>query len=99
MNKYKKITRKSSNSSKFDEWISRYHGALYKHALWMMGNKDIAQDVTQEAFFQAWLSIHALKDDEKALPWLLTILRRTVYREQRCQYKNGNADGINLDGQ
>ena len=30
----------------------------------------------------------ALKDEDKALPWLLTILRRTVYREQRCQYRN-----------
>jgi RNA polymerase sigma-70 factor (ECF subfamily) len=29
-----------------------------------------------------------LKDEDKALPWLLTILRRTVYREQRCQYRN-----------
>ena len=54
----------------------------------MVGSQDLAQDMTQEAFYQAWLSIDSLKDESKALPWLLTILRRAVYREQRCQYKN-----------
>jgi len=88
MNNYLKFRRKTSKSAKFDQWINQHHAALYKHALWMVGNKDIAQDVTQETFFQAWLSLHALKDDQKALPWLLTILRRCVYREQRYQYRN-----------
>jgi len=88
MNNYLKFGRKSSKSSKFDDWIHHYHGALYKHALWMVGSHDIAQEMVQEAYFQAWLSMDSLKDEGKALPWLLTILRRTVYREQRCQYRN-----------
>lgn len=45
-------------------------------------------DMVQEAFFQAWLSMESLQDSSKALPWLLTILRRTVYREQRCSYRH-----------
>lgn len=54
----------------------------------MVGSRDVAQEMTQEAFFQAWQSRGSLKDENKVLPWLLTILRRTVYREQRCQYRN-----------
>jgi len=54
----------------------------------MVGSRDVAQEMTQEAFFQAWQSMGSLKDENKVLPWLLTILRRTVYREQRCQYRN-----------
>lgn len=88
MNKLLKWFDKSSKSAKFDDWINRYHKALYKHALWMIGSRDIAQEMTQEAFFQAWLAVDSLKDEDKVLPWLLTILRRTVYREQRCQYRN-----------
>ena len=88
MNKYLKFRRKSTKSSRFGDWIHLYHGALYKHALWMIGSHDIAQEMVQEAYFQAWLSMDSLKDEDKALPWLLTILRRTVYREQRCQYRN-----------
>ena len=45
-------------------------------------------DMVQEAFFQAWLSMESLQDSRKALPWLLTILRRTIYREQRCSYRH-----------
>jgi len=88
MAKFLKWLNKSSQSEKFNDWITRYHGAIYKHALWMVGSSDIAQDMTQDAFYQAWLSMDSLKDEEKVLPWLLTILRRAVYREQRCQYRN-----------
>ena len=43
--------------------------------------------MVQEAFFQAWLAIDSLQNTDKPLPWLLTILRRAIYREQRCQYR------------
>ena len=88
MTKLLKYIRKPSKATKFGDWIHHYHGVLYKHALWMVGSHDIAQEMVQEAYFQAWLSMDSLKDQEKVLPWLLTILRRTVYREQRCQYRN-----------
>ena len=52
----------------------------------MTGNPDNAMDAVQETFYQAWLSIDKLQDKDKILPWLITILRRAVYREQRHQY-------------
>jgi len=64
----------------FEVWIEGHHSALYKHALWMTGRSDVANDCVQETYFQAWKDRKALKDKEKVLPWLLTILRRTVYR-------------------
>lgn len=45
-------------------------------------------DMVQDAFFQAWLSMDTLKDREKALPWLVTILRRVIYKEQRYKYRH-----------
>ena len=53
----------------------------------MTGNPDNAMDAVQETFYQAWLSIDKLQDKDKILPWLITILRRAVYREQRHQYR------------
>ena len=88
MKKLVNFLKKSSNRTNFDDWIRRYHGPLYKHALWMLGSREIAQEMTQEAFFQAWISLDSLKDEAKAFSWLLTILRRAVYREQRSQYRN-----------
>jgi len=83
-----KFFRKASVKAQFDGWISTHHAALYRHALWMTGNRDVADEMVQEAFFQAWAAIDSLKEPDKALPWLLTILRRAIYREQRCQYRH-----------
>ena len=80
--------KKNKNQSLFDLWISRYHAALYKHSLWMTGNAELAADMVQETYYQAWASMESLQEKDKAFPWLLTILRRVVYKEQRYQYKN-----------
>lgn len=65
----------------FEQWIKEYHAGLYRHALWMTGKSDVANDCVQEAYYQAWKSRRSLKEKSKVFPWLLTILRRTVYRE------------------
>ena len=82
------LFKRNTNHKLFNQWIKRYHGVLYQHALWMTGNQDVAADMVQETFYQAWLAIGKLKDNQKALPWLLTILRRATYREYRCQYQH-----------
>jgi len=71
----------------FERMINMHHAALYKHAFWMTGKQEVAADMVQETYFQAWQCINSLKSEDKALPWLLTILRRAVYREQRYQYR------------
>lgn len=78
---------KSSKKKIFNECIEQHNDALYRHALWMIGNKATAFDMVQDTFYQAWISIDTLKDTGKSLAWLLTILRRAIYREQRHQYR------------
>jgi len=82
------IFRKTRLKTTFNQWIDEHSPALYRHALWMTGHQDVATEMVQEAFFQAWNSIETLKDSGKALPWLLTLLRRAVYRQQRYQYRH-----------
>lgn len=83
-----KVWAKYKAKSRFDHWITDYHGVLFRHAVWLTGNQDIATDIVQETFFQAWRAMDSLTDSDKALPWLLTIMRRCVYREQRQQYRH-----------
>jgi RNA polymerase sigma-70 factor (ECF subfamily) len=68
---------------KFTNWIDRYHGPLFKHALWMTGNRSLAEELVQETFYQAWKSRHGIENDSQPLAWLLTILRRAVYKEHQ----------------
>jgi len=79
---------KKSTKAKFDGWIKLHYSALYKHALWMTGNRDLASDMVQETYYKAWLVIGSLQDEKKIFPWLLTIMRRVIYREQRYQYRH-----------
>jgi len=49
---------------------------VYKFAYWLSGNRNIAEDVSQEALLRAWKSFDKLQDPSAAKGWLLTIVRR-----------------------
>lgn len=74
-------------TERFPVWIDRHHQALYRHALWMTGQRELALELVQETFYQAWESRRNLRDEGSVLPWLLTILRRAAIREHRARYR------------
>ena len=49
---------------------------LYRFAFWLARDRQIADDVVQEALLRAWRSRDKLQDEGLAKPWLLTIVRR-----------------------
>ncbi len=53
-----------------------FYPDMYRYAAWLSRDKAIAEDVVQEALLRAWKSLDALRDDDAAKPWLLTIVRR-----------------------
>ncbi|MFP5348342.1 MAG: RNA polymerase sigma factor [Gammaproteobacteria bacterium] len=65
----------------FAQWIDAYHPALYRHALWMLGETELAADLVQETYYQAWKGRAGLRDASKAYSWLLAILRRGAFQE------------------
>lgn len=75
----------SISKTEFTHWIEEYHAALYRHALWMLGHAENAAEAVQEAYYQAWKARASLRDKSQAMSWLLTILRRCVYRQYATQ--------------
>lgn len=71
----------------FESLIDEHHEALYRYALWMIGETEMAMDLVQETYYQAWKSRKSLRDEAKAFYWLLTILRRSIFREYSRQKK------------
>ena len=61
---------------KFDRLVAVYHTDMYRYAAWLSRDRSIAEDVVQEALLRAWKSLDALRDEEAAKHWLLTIVRR-----------------------
>ena len=49
---------------------------LFRFAFWLARDRQIADDVVQEALLRAWRSRDKLQDEGLVKPWLLTIVRR-----------------------
>lgn len=49
---------------------------LYRFAFWLARDRQVAEDVVQEALLRAWRSRESLAETGAAKPWLLTIVRR-----------------------
>lgn len=61
---------------RFDRLVSVWHQDMYRYAAWLSRDPAIAEDVVQEALLRAWKSLDALREEEAAKQWVLTIVRR-----------------------
>jgi RNA polymerase sigma-70 factor, ECF subfamily len=67
----------------FDDWVRQYHRLLYGIAYWWTGSRPDAEELTQEAFFQAYRSRSSLRDIEAVKGWLVGILRHCYSQMNR----------------
>lgn len=59
----------------FDDWVRQHQRLLFGIAYWWTGSQTDAEELTQEAFFQAYRSRSSLRDIEMVKGWLVGILR------------------------
>ena len=85
----------------FDGWVREHHRLLFGLAYWWSGSRGDAEELTQEAFFQAYRSRHTLRDAKAAKAWLVGILRHTflhTLRKQRNSHETPLEDADQLPG-
>lgn len=66
----------AERQQRFDRIVTVFYPDMYRYAAWLSRDKATAEEVVQEALLRAWKSLEALRDDDAAKPWLLTIVRR-----------------------
>jgi len=59
----------------FNELYSEYERRIYAYCIYVLGDKDRANDVFQEVFIKAYKSLHTLRDNAKLSNWLFRIAR------------------------
>jgi hypothetical protein len=65
-------------------WVRQHHRLLYGIAYWWTGSRSDAEELTQEAVFQAYRSRSGLRDIEALKGWLIGILRH-CYAQMKSQ--------------
>jgi RNA polymerase sigma-70 factor (ECF subfamily) len=66
---------------------------LYATARLILGDGDLAQDATQEAFIAAWRGLRGLRDPARFEAWLRRLLVSACYREARKRSRRLRAEG------
>lgn len=59
----------------YEELVKKYSNDVFRFAYRLSGNKEVAEDLVQETFYEAWRSISKLNDPASGKYWLLQILR------------------------
>jgi RNA polymerase sigma-70 factor (ECF subfamily) len=61
--------------NRFAELVQRHQGALYRHAVGMVLDHDVAADMVQDAFVRAYTNLRHCRDRERFRAWLFQTLR------------------------
>lgn len=69
-------TEHDARTARFNRLIGVLHKDMYRYAAWLCRDPSIAEEVVQEALMRSWKSLEALREDDAAKPWLMTIVRR-----------------------
>ncbi len=64
----------------FEQLSRRLRPDLYRYAFWLGRDRQLAEDVVQEALLRAWKAYRDLTDADSAKAWMISIVRREFAR-------------------
>lgn len=67
----------------FEEIFTKNYDKVYAFLLRLCGDGHLAEELTQETFFQAFSGIHRFKGDCEVFTWLAAIGKHTYYKHLR----------------
>lgn len=77
---------------------------IFKYLMKLCGNETVAEELTQETFFRAYMNLSGLKDENKISSWLCQIARNSCfawYNEHKkltdYDEQNENADTFDIE--
>lgn len=70
-------------TNEFEKMRQDCASIVYRFLLSMCGNEDLAQELTSETFYQAYLHIDSFRGACKPETWLCQIAKNALYKENR----------------
>ena len=93
---------KTGEPAACDALARRYRRAAYLLALQLLGNRDDAMDVTQDAMLRFFTTLKSFDATRRVQPWLFTIVRnqvRDLWRQRRRRPADAGGESDALVGQ
>jgi RNA polymerase sigma-70 factor (ECF subfamily) len=69
----------------YEDLVGRHGASLWRFALRLTGDRDEADELLQQTYFEAWKSLHTLREPAAGRAWLSRILQRRFQRWLRQQ--------------
>ena len=64
---------KTQATRSFEELVARFEGPLYQFLLLRVGNREVAEELTQETFLRAWHKLALYDSSRRFSTWLFTL--------------------------
>ena len=68
----------------FEQCVNRHADSMYRVAFRLTGTADLAGELVQETFLNAWRGLDSLQDPEKMRSWMFSILRNQYRKSMRA---------------
>jgi RNA polymerase sigma-70 factor, ECF subfamily len=76
--------------------VVQHHAAVYRYAYRLAGNQPDAEDLTQQTFLVAQQRLDQVKDADRVLGWLFSVLRNCFLKT--CRHDRAlSQDGVEVD--
>ena len=80
----------------YEEIYKEYFTRVYSFLLKLCGDVQLAEELTQETFFQAFLSFRRFKGESGIFTWLISIAKHVFYKYLKKNKLNFQAVSIDL---
>ena len=80
----------------FEKVFQEHKDFIYKYLLKLCRDADLAEELTQETFFRAYMNIKSLRDENKISVWLCQIAKNTYFAQYNTQKKQAHIDDAKL---
>lgn len=89
-----KMGKEKMNKEKMDEIYRENAAIVYKYLCGLTMDKELAEELTQETFFQAVRGIEGFRGDSKISVWLCGVAKKLWYKElqKRSRHKTDALD-------
>ena len=80
--------------TEFEKLFNDNRGFIFKYLMKMTRDVSLAEELTQETFFRAYMNYASLRSKEKASAWLCQIAKNTYFAWHNEQKKNDSFDNL-----